>query len=347
MTVCEGRAKVGLMHIRPSTKRLLVEARKLLVASGLFRLARATAGRRHIVLAFHRVRPDGEALDSYDTCPSLPTGVFRCLLKWLKSQFEILPLEELVRSRNVSRPAAAVTFDDGWRDNFSLAYPVLRELNIPATVFVTTAKIGSSSPFWQQILGNLFRGATAEPASYHARGLRQALATGSDASFTPRTYRATVAKWKALPLAEVDRRLSQTGWSPSANSEHTRCFLSVDEIREMAREGISFGSHTVNHLILPVQPSDIRRRELAKSRQDLEAILGTSVTTIAYPNGDCSADVVRCAASVGYRIGCTTRHRRLAIRSAPLLIPRIEPEWDCPERGDTFDARSLEWLAKW
>ncbi len=347
MTVGQVRGKVGLMCIRPSMKRLLIGTRRLLLASRLDRLARAATGRRHIVLTFHRVRPDGEALDSYDTCPSLPTGVFRCLLKWLKSHFEILPLEELVRTRSVSRPAAAVTFDDGWQDNFSLAYPVLRELNIPATVFVTTAKIGSYSPFWQQNLGKLFRGATAEPTSNRARDLRQVLATGSNPSFTPEAYRATVTKWKDLPIAEVDRRLSQAGWSPSENSEATRSFLSVDEIREMAREGISFGSHTVNHLILPVQPSDILSRELANSRQDLEAILGTSVTTIAYPNGDWSADVVRCAASVGYRVGCTTRHGRLTTRSASLLIPRIEPEWDCPECGDTFDARSLEWLAKW
>jgi peptidoglycan/xylan/chitin deacetylase (PgdA/CDA1 family) len=316
------------------------------VASGISRFARTLRGRRHVILTFHRVRPNGEPLDPFDTCPSVTVSVFRNVLEYVASRFDVVPLSDLTQRGPGDRPAAAITFDDGWRDNFDLAFPVLRQLNLPATIFVTTGKIGASQPFWQQELGRLFR--EAKPTLAH------------------RDYRTTVQQWKMLTEGERGERLRDLGcgageerlWSPVGRpfqadqdglerpSYEERCFLSADEIREMAGSGIEFGSHTVNHAILTQLSPNALRAELAESKTALESIIGRAVDTLAYPNGDCSDVVVRCAQETGYRIGCTTRSARVASTDHPLRLPRVEPEWDFPSSDCPFDETMFQWRVR-
>jgi peptidoglycan/xylan/chitin deacetylase (PgdA/CDA1 family) len=296
------------------------------VASGMLRLARAVTGRRHVILTFHRVRPNEQLLDLFDTCPSVTVEMFRSVVEWVANRFDVVPLAELIQRGPGGRPAAAVTFDDGWRDNYDLAFPVLKRCGVPATIFVTTGKIGSSEPFWQQTLGRLFRRA--------ANGLR------------PHLYRRTVQQWKKLTDEERQERWLRAGGDDGDDGDLVRCFLNADEIREMAGAGIDFGSHTVHHAILTQLSSSVLRAELAESKAALESILGRPVDTLAYPNGDCSDQVLRYAAATGYSIGCTTRNARISNTDHPLRLPRIEPEWDCPHDEHLFDETMFQWRAR-
>jgi peptidoglycan/xylan/chitin deacetylase (PgdA/CDA1 family) len=114
----------------------------------------------------------------------------------------------------------------------------------------------------------------------------------------------------------------------------------------MAGVGIEFGSHTVNHAVLPEQSAAAIQFELAESKAALEAVVGRPVDMLAYPNGGCSRAVVRRARSVGYRIGCTTRSQRVSKSDDRLLLPRIEPVWDFADGNGAFSETMFQWRAR-
>ncbi len=319
------REKIATVPLARGTYRGLISC---VHRSGLPALWRTVAGRRRAILTFHRLRPVGESADPFDTCPSVSVDYFRALVRSLSERFTVLPLQELCGYAGKA-PAAAITFDDGWRDNYELAFPILRELNLPATIFITTGKIGASQPFWQQSLGRAFRSAQEcldgpeGDAGRAALALRTALQIREGTQLTSSRYRQTVLLWKKLPSGQRDRLLRDAVRTNPA-VEQRRCFLNADEIREMAVVGIDFGSHTVNHPILPLESPATVECELAESKAKLNLLLGKPIDMLAYPNGQHSAEIRDCARSLGYRIGCTTQGRWLSAREDALRLPRLE-----------------------
>ena len=299
----------------------------LSVRSGLIRSYDAFTGRRHLVLVFHRIRPSGVPRPAFDSCPSHSIERFRDVLVWLCASFHVVPLRRLVSLPPKAPPAAAITFDDGWRDTYDVAWPVLRELGIPATVFVTVGKIGRSEPFWQQELGHFFERALQDSSGVAKRRLLAALGMRQDLAVTEELFEVTVARWKLLDERWREGRMLQAGWDPDAGGEAPRCFLNESEIRALARAGIEIGSHGLTHTILSHEEPATVERELTVSRAALESIIGERVNSIAYPDGGQNASVVACARRAGVEIGCVTRARRMSHRDDPQRLPRMEPCW--------------------
>ena len=150
------RSKIAALPFARETYRGLVKGIHRCAVPAMWR---ALTGRRHVILTFHHVRAAGQPADPFDTCPSVSVETFRQILEHVRERFVVLPLRELCDGRAGRDAAAAITFDDGWRDNYDVAFPILRDLGIPATIFITTGKIGSEEPFWQQVLGQMFRAA--------------------------------------------------------------------------------------------------------------------------------------------------------------------------------------------
>jgi len=306
-------------------------------------LQQRLTGRHHVILTFHRVLPPGIGPDPFDTCPSVSIDAFVRILDVVESGFHIVSLKDLVERRAETAPLAAVTFDDGWRDNYEAAFPVLRERRFPATIFVTVGKIGSCQPFWQQALGGLFRRAGEDPGGCVEVDLRRVLGTPDDAALGPELYRRTVAAWKTQLPATLSGRLQQAGWKPRPEAESSRCFISEAELQELADTNVDIGSHAVEHVPLTQQSAEATTRELAESKQRLEQVLGREVSTLSYPNGDHSNDVVQRARASGYTIACTTRRRRISCHDDPLRLPRVEPSCEIPGRVGEID----EYLFRW
>src|ERR1700747_1064847 len=114
-------------------------ARKLLTLTGLSKL-----------LCMIHTRPRILMLHGVGT-PALPVNVFRKQIVFIKRYFHTVPLNQIVgdgESEHDGRPKVALTFDDGLRNNFSVAYPILREFGVPATFFVCPGLIQSRSWLW-------------------------------------------------------------------------------------------------------------------------------------------------------------------------------------------------------
>lgn len=221
-------------------------------------LRRRHAGRL-VVLTFHRVRPDGEpAAGRPMRNLEVARADFRRILEWLRARYEPLALGDwLGRDTPPARPAFAVTFDDGWADNYEQAFPVLRELGIPATLFIATGAVEERTPFWWQ-----------------AAGL-------SDAEIE---FLKDLPPEQAEALADRD---------PGMRAAHAGDFLTWDQVRDMGRSGlVTFGPHGHRHARLTRVSraealEDIRRCLEFLQREAGEALL----PALAWPNGDARSDL--------------------------------------------------------
>lgn len=286
---------------------------------------------KHLILTFHRIRPVTEPRNTFDTCPNHRVDHFRLILDNIQSQYQIVPLAKLRELWHEKNRLAVITFDDGWRDTFDVAVPVLSSMGIPATIFVTTDKIGSHTPFWQQILGKAFRLASDSQDGVVAEKLRSTFGLSADAHFTPETFKRTVMRIKQNYQRDTDDCIFDELGPFVTNSENERLFLSEEEIAKLATEGYEIGSHTVSHPILTkVNPKQLTS-ELVESKNRLEKITGRVIDSIAYPNGSYDSKVMTLAKETGYRVGCTTRSARLVSGHELLELPRVEPFWDMNE----------------
>lgn len=135
--------------VRTGVKAVL--ARAYAATGGLHR---QHAGRL-VMLTFHRIRPDQEAAAGRPMRNlEVALSDFRRLLAWMQARYEPVALADWLEQVTPPKCASfAVTFDDGWADNFEQAFPVLREMDIPATVFLSTNAVENRVPFWWQTAG--------------------------------------------------------------------------------------------------------------------------------------------------------------------------------------------------
>lgn len=99
--------------------------------------------------------------------------------------------------------------------------------------------------------------------------------------------------------------------------------LDWDRVREMSRRGISFGSHTVDHVVLPLESREKASAEISESKAEIEDKLGKRITSFAYPNGAYSSDVTRMVNEAGYSVAVTTETRSNQSSSDPLTLGRV------------------------
>lgn len=298
----------------------------------------------NLILTFHRVRESGQPLDCYDSCPSHPLHILREVVEGVARNWEIVPLRELPARMSPQRRLAAITFDDGWRDTFDLAIPQLDVLGMPATVFVTTGKIGESIPFWQQVLGRAFWLATQGQDAPVARLIRQEFGIRSSRPLSPTVYRRCVQQAKA----EGGHRqlFAHPDWASLAQSEFSeRLFMNATELRSLVSRGHELGSHTVGHPLLPHLSRSVVATELTESRRVLQELTGTSITSLAYPNGSYDRGVVQVAREEGYTLGCTTAPYAFGQGHDLLTLPRVEPPWDAP-RAEALAAQVSNWMER-
>lgn len=290
---------------------------RAMAMTGLHRLCSFLRGLRPDelpILAYHRVWDIGdEAAFPFDPeLVSASRAAFAWQMEYLRDRHHPITFETLLnvmdgREELPPRPVI-VTFDDGYDDNYLNAFPVLRSLEMPATIFVATGYVGSGKPFWFDLVAHLLYHAPA--GVLDVPGLDPGLALGPDAD----SRRAAASRLVgALKRVSNRQRLEILDWlerryAGVMNPGEFRLSRPLDwnQIREMSAAGIEFGSHTVSHPILSRLDDAELACELADSRRRLEQELGRPAPVLAYPVGgpeEFNDKVVRAAENAGYRLG--------------------------------------------
>ena len=277
------------------------------------------------VFMFHRILPNDER--SYDPEMVTSPNAFGAFLDWLCENYRVLPLDELVAasgSANVERPKCAITFDDGWLDNYVYALPLLRERQLPATIFLPLRFIGTNDRFWQDRLWLCLE--NLNPVQQRQSILDAArcvpwFPAGAESVHTLHGLRRLL-RMRATEEAEdfVGRLVESTEVSLPRSS---RAFLNWDEVREMQGMGISFGSHTANHRLLTHMDQAKATTEIRTSREELIDRLGEKVSAFAYPWGAASWGTRNAVKEAGYDSAFTTLPGLIKESADPWFLPRI------------------------
>jgi len=324
----------------------------------VFRLERLVFSRpRAFILAFHRIVQRSDVNHLLDPQMYLTTDVFRDLLIFLRRRYEVVPLAELVardKSKRCRRkPLCALTFDDGYMDNYTNAFPILREMQMPATIFLTAGLVGTKQLLWNDAISIAL--ARMSGTARARRHLHHLLSTAGVSMSTPPDSRSAAENFsarivinqlKSWPHARISALVSTLQPYVDWNGPMARRFrlLTWDQVREMKSEGIRFGVHTLHHCILPVEDAQTAWRELQGSKALIESKLGMPVDAIAYPNGACNDETIRMARQAGFRLGLTLQKGYVSERSDPMRIGRfLVNQQDIVSPSGRFCASLLEY----
>jgi len=299
------------------------------VIEGLYRggSAHGRLSSRFQVLVYHKVSPDRHPF--YE--PVDPDS-FDAQMRFLSRCYNVMDLSELVeRSETGAVPpkAVAITFDDGYRDNYDYAFPILKKYGLTATVFVATGVTGSANLLWHDRVFDAFRFATVDRTTVLCPEELQ-LTLDSPGS-KQASLDSALAKAKALWGESRSRFVDQieTALQPRTAAQPAR-MLNWDQIREMHQAGIAFGSHTVTHPILSRLPHKELVKELTESKSHLSEHLRSPILAFAYPNGkisDYNEQTKAVLKECGYRGAVTTVRGFNRPFSDPFELKRDLP-WD-------------------
>jgi len=252
------------------------------------------------VMLYHRVSPSEEEQFLGD---ALTPEIFERQMEYFHRNYEPFSLYELIEyiqlRKHLPERAVVVTFDDGYRDNYLYAYPILERYNIPATIFLATGHIGTDSLFWWNKVTYAIHHTSIKRLDLDDLG-SYSLQSQRDKSHAGVVICKRLRKLHEVRRALVVERLldlCQVG----IRGLGQKLFLSWNEVREMDSEGITFGAHSVSHRSLTNMPLDSARNEIIQSKKDIEENLGMEVTAFSYPFGDYDTEVVRLVRESGFK----------------------------------------------
>ena len=256
-------------------------------------LTKARKNHPCIILLYHRIINDNSKY--LDKGPGMHHHIkdFEKEIPYLKKNYQILPMDEVVAhiksGQGFDRPTVAITFDDGYRDNYTLAYPLLQKHGVPATIYLTSSLIGSEKRTWTDQIEQAFL------LTHREYFLLPALFGEEKISIRTKEEKRTTcielaSKLKSLPdmrrkelLHDIFEGLGMNGSNPLERG--SRIMLNWDEVKEMARHGITFGSHSHTHPILSRMPPQEAKEDILMSKKIIEEQLGREIKHFAYPNG--------------------------------------------------------------
>jgi len=309
--------------------------------SGLLSLYRFLSGKRNpIILNYHRILSPAAHNEAVPAGMVVRPQTFEKHLQYLRRHFEVVTMAQLIESRDrnepTERPLCVITFDDGWRDNYEEALPLLRRYRLPATLFISTGFMGNGQTPWFYRLAHVLH-ALAGVSDDRCTALRSntqldlpvallAWLAGSTLA-RQRDFEDVIEGMKTLPGAELESvverlrlLLASAGQNVNGNDA---AMLDWDQIREMARTSFEIGSHGVTHLILTQIPEQAMKEEVFESKHCIEQQLRQSVGGFSYPNGDYSAEVESLVRTAGYRYACTTKPGSVERCDNPYQLKRI------------------------
>ena len=320
------RAHRWRTHVKTALASTISRTHELGLAEAL-----ARGPERPLILGYHRVVDDFDTIARNEMASMLTScEMFERHLDVVGRHFRFVSLDEIGRHLESGEPfterVAAVTFDDGYRDNYEQAFPILKRKGIPAAVFVVTDLIGQ--PFWQihdklyHLVAKAFA-AWDDPRNELSRVLSE---LGLPAGHLLRNRLATSSPQMTvsallpdLSLSNVKRVMGALEANVGNGFHDIPQSLTWPMIEEMHRAGMTIGSHTRRHISLPAESMATVIDELSGSKRIIEEHVGEPVVHFAYPGGQFTPRDVEALERVGYRFGYTAcphqdrRHPTLTI----------------------------------
>jgi peptidoglycan/xylan/chitin deacetylase (PgdA/CDA1 family) len=269
-----------------------------------------------IILVYHRIVDDRSNYLNKSAVVHHHLKDFETEIAYFKRNFQMISMDEVVShmklGKGFRRPSIAITFDDGYLDNYTLAYPVLKKHAVTATIYITTGLIGTPDKIWTEKIGLAFLETKKDYFNFST--------ILGDITVPIKTMEEKEQAYskvsKALKLRPDDERreLVQVLFEKLEVNEKSgrhfeeRMMLNWDEIQEMRKDGITIGSHSHTHPILSRMPIQKAKDEILNSKKIAEKNVDTKVRHFSFPNGreeDFSEELRDYCREIGFESICS------------------------------------------
>lgn len=286
---------------------------------GLLSSRRATG--KLLVLTYHRV------LDTYDAIINEIDAVqFTQQMETLADYFNVVSLAEGVerlQSGTLASGSVCITFDDGYRDNFDVALPILSALNLPATFFIATGYLGNGM-MWNDVIIESLRSTSLKQLDLTEFGLgMHAISTESQRA---KIVDMLLGAWKYKSVDERDCLVRHIQKLAKVELDQ-RIMMTREEVLSLSNAGMEIGGHTINHPILAATEISEAKQQITDCKQELESLINKEVRFFAYPNGRSEKDYlhehVNAVKEAGYIAALTTNDGCISNNSNLHELPRV------------------------
>ncbi len=327
------------------------------VAASFGRQARSSKEPQLLILMYHRILPRDDTRSLTEEPGMMVTPeTFRLHINILKQNFNLIKLSDWIQQKldgeQLPPRTCAITFDDGWADNFEFAFPILKELGVPATIFLVSDMIGTNEKFWPERLAGIVTKVSSDyPQHWSHPELEwlQQNPANYRLSETPPTQdelSKLIASAKSLSDQEIHDQLDHIESVLQLKKEnHSPSLLSWPQVKEMVTSGlVEAGSHTCRHVRLNEHtPEELLRNEIINSKKEIEKQIGQVVKTFCFPNGDFCPQALSLVKQ-NYTSAVTTKPGWNTTNTENHLLQRIGIHQDISEDRISFLARISGWM---
>lgn len=283
-----------------------------------------SSGAKFAILCYHRIGTGGVPLYS-----ELPPEIFEAQVRFLKERYRVVSLDEMYREMQnpVSREQmVAITFDDGYRDLYNYAFPILQRYGIPATIYLIINSMETGEAPWydkifvalDSLTKNRLEVVLERPRVFELYSREARITAGSEIVGYLRTLPDQLRREWCLAFNEQ---------IPVSAEKLTNCMLTWEQVRAMFQAGVSFGSHTMSHPVFSRLPPAEMEAELQVSKRILEERINAPVHDFAYPFGkpeECGLEAGELLARCGYRSAVTTTEGVNSPNANPYRLRRTQ-----------------------
>ncbi|MHB8626585.1 MAG: polysaccharide deacetylase family protein [Aggregatilineales bacterium] len=303
---------------------------------------------RLTVLSYHRIIDwDTPDFELYRPNVSASPDMFDRQMAYVSKHFNVIDLAcleaFLLNGIPLPKRSLLITFDDGYRDNYTYAYPIMRRYQLTGVIFLIADKMTNPTAPWWDVCGYMFK---------RTKKTRAALPVVGDSDLSKPKLNETARESFMRAIKKLPESQKQAAMLELSNALDVPepkldepLFVSWDEVRSLVENGIACQSHTVTHPIMTrIDPAE-QKRQLAESRAVIEKETGQRVIAFAYPNGtpdDYDVTTRQALHETGYRIAFTLSPgpmRAATANANPLEIRRVFLSYK-----DTFEVAVFKML---
>jgi peptidoglycan/xylan/chitin deacetylase (PgdA/CDA1 family) len=274
-----------------------------------------------IILMIHGVMDEGTKTEWVPLRHRLSRKQLGMALEVLSRFYHFIPLEDAVAMLNGQKPilphSLVFTFDDGYRNVVKYALPLLHQYKVTPTIFLAAGHCENRQPFWFDRLDYALQHVGVNGREFTIGNEKIQIVSNNRTSLR-NSYKRLRDTAKKVMRSDMEMIGEMDAIASKLESESGRrlvdiferddwsSVLSWDEIRRVAKEGVSFGSHTVDHIRLGLVDEDVIRDQLSRSKEMIEMCTGMTVDHFCYPSGSFTRQAMRMARDVGYEAAVTT-----------------------------------------
>ena len=298
---------------------------------GYFDLLRKIRKNHLTILMYHRFSDKNEPF-------KIRNSVFENQLKFLLKNYNFISLSQYSRhlvgsGESLPQNPVILTFDDGYLDNYLFAYPIIKKYSIPATIFLTTDFINHKAWLWSNKLEYILRNAKTKEFKFQLGEDISIFKVGNFSEWH-KTQLKIFNYLRLLPELEKNRIISNLAELLKVDvPEQTQTDfmpLNWEQIREMSKNNLEFGSHTCSHPILSRLTLSELEYEIIRSKQEIENKLQNEIFSFAYPNGtfeDFNSDTISFLKNNLYKCAVTTIPGQNYLKTVdPFRLKRISTD---------------------